>query len=300
MRANGYVTGQALYFLGRLEMEQGNLARAAERLENSLALGREQRNNLLIPYALRYLALLAARQQDLQRAKTLLEEALSLLRAANMSPGIVMMLVELGKLALNQGDYPRARECLTENVQISHAIGSAGNTGECLAAFAALAAARGQYARAARLLAASTTLLEPGRFESTDLERRAQEQWLADIHRELEEGDFARATAEGRAMTLEQAIAYVLETPATSEPLAEPRTTRQAAKEEFGGLTAREREIAARIAQGESNRGIAEELVVSERTVETHVGNIFNKLGFTSRAQIRKWAIEKGLVKRDE
>ena len=40
--------------------------------------------------------------------------------------------------------------------------------------------------------------------------------------------------------------------------------------------------------------------MVSERTVEMHVSNIFNKLGFTSRAQIRKWAVEKGLVKRVE
>lgn len=77
-------------------------------------------------------------------------------------------------------------------------------------------------------------------------------------------------------------------------------TQRLAAKQEFGGLTKLEREVGARIAQGESNREIAERLVVSERTVETHVGNILNKLGFTSRAQIRKWAVEKGLVKRAE
>lgn len=82
--------------------------------------------------------------------------------------------------------------------------------------------------------------------------------------------------------------------------MAEPPTTRQAAKQEFGGLTGREREVAARIAQGESNREIAEGLVVSERTVETHVTNILNKLGFTSRGEIRKWAVEKGLAKRDK
>jgi DNA-binding NarL/FixJ family response regulator len=69
----------------------------------------------------------------------------------------------------------------------------------------------------------------------------------------------------------------------------------RAAKQTFGGLTAREREVAALIAQGKSNREIAEELVVSERTVETHVGNIMFKLDVRSRRQIRAWASEKGL-----
>jgi DNA-binding NarL/FixJ family response regulator len=67
------------------------------------------------------------------------------------------------------------------------------------------------------------------------------------------------------------------------------------AKQAYGGLTAREREVAALIAQGKSNREIAEALVVSDRTVESHVSNIMFKLGLQSRRQIRAWAVEKGL-----
>ena len=74
----------------------------------------------------------------------------------------------------------------------------------------------------------------------------------------------------------------------------------QAGKEDFGGLTQREREVAMHLAQGESNREIAEALVVTERTVESHVTNILNKLGFTRRAQIRKWMLERGPGKRIE
>lgn len=59
-----------------------------------------------------------------------------------------------------------------------------------------------------------------------------------------------------------------------------------------GGLTARERQVAILIAQGKSNRAIAEQLVVSERTVESHVTNMLGKLGFTSRAQIATWTTE--------
>jgi len=78
-------------------------------------------------------------------------------------------------------------------------------------------------------------------------------------------------------------------------PAAPVPTRRQAAKKEFGGLTTREREIAALIAQGKSNREIADELIISEKTAERHVANILLKLGFNSRTQIAVWAVEKGL-----
>jgi DNA-binding CsgD family transcriptional regulator len=72
---------------------------------------------------------------------------------------------------------------------------------------------------------------------------------------------------------------------------------REAARQAFGGLTAREREVAALIAQGKTSREIADLLVVSERTAEVHVSNILGKLGFTSRAQIAAWVVERGLAK---
>jgi DNA-binding CsgD family transcriptional regulator/predicted negative regulator of RcsB-dependent stress response len=75
---------------------------------------------------------------------------------------------------------------------------------------------------------------------------------------------------------------------------------RRAAKQAFGGLTEREREVALLIAKGKSNREIANQLVVSYRTVETHVGTILSKLAFSSRAQIAVWAVESGLVKQSE
>jgi DNA-binding CsgD family transcriptional regulator len=81
-------------------------------------------------------------------------------------------------------------------------------------------------------------------------------------------------------------------------PRAKSVPASRAIKSAFGGLTEREREIVAFIAQGRSNREIAEELIVTKRTVETHINNILYKLDFTSRTQIVVWAIEKGLTKR--
>ncbi|HSD85351.1 MAG TPA: LuxR C-terminal-related transcriptional regulator, partial [Anaerolineae bacterium] len=74
-------------------------------------------------------------------------------------------------------------------------------------------------------------------------------------------------------------------------------SARQEEKRKFGGLTERERQVAAFIAQGKSNREIAEALFVGERTIETHVSNILSKLGFDARTQIAAWAADKGLVK---
>ena len=79
-------------------------------------------------------------------------------------------------------------------------------------------------------------------------------------------------------------------------PLAPDRSAGRA----FGGLTAREREVARLIAQGKSNQAIVDVLIVTKRTVETHIGNIMFKLGCASRTQIAVWAVETGLVSQAE
>jgi DNA-binding NarL/FixJ family response regulator len=60
-------------------------------------------------------------------------------------------------------------------------------------------------------------------------------------------------------------------------------------------LTAREREVAALIARGLTNRQISDQLVITERTVATHIEHILEKLDFASRTQIGVWAAENGL-----
>jgi DNA-binding NarL/FixJ family response regulator len=62
------------------------------------------------------------------------------------------------------------------------------------------------------------------------------------------------------------------------------------------GLTDREREIAVLVARGMANREIAEQLVLSVRTVETHVGRVLTKLGLRTRGQLTAWAHQEGLM----
>ncbi len=110
----------------------------------------------------------------------------------------------------------------------------------------------------------------------------------------------AREEIEALAQTIDEAELRepFFQRALASLPKEKPISARQARAEKFGGLTGREREVAALIARGKSNREIADNLVVSERTVETHVGNILFKLGFASRTQIAAWVVEVGLDKR--
>jgi DNA-binding NarL/FixJ family response regulator len=80
-----------------------------------------------------------------------------------------------------------------------------------------------------------------------------------------------------------------------SLPQELPPTPQRAEAARFGGLTERERAVVVLAAEGRSNQAIAEALVVSKRTVETHIGNILGKLGVSSRAQMIAWAIRQGL-----
>jgi DNA-binding NarL/FixJ family response regulator len=65
-----------------------------------------------------------------------------------------------------------------------------------------------------------------------------------------------------------------------------------------GGLTARELEILTLVATGKTNRAIATDLVISEKTVARHISNIFDKLGVSSRSALTAFAYEHGLAKR--
>jgi NarL family two-component system response regulator LiaR len=65
-------------------------------------------------------------------------------------------------------------------------------------------------------------------------------------------------------------------------------------------LTEREREVVNLVAKGRSNQEIANELVISEKTVKTHVSNILGKLRLEDRTQLAIYAIKKGLVNPDQ
>ena len=110
--------------------------------------------------------------------------------------------------------------------------------------------------------------------------------------------DAARATADDLVASLDEPalVAAFREHVDTVAPPPAARTSRQAAKAAHGGLTRRERDAAALVAHGKSNRAIARALGIGERTVEDYVAGALSKLGFTSRSQLAVWAVAHGLA----
>ena len=157
---------------------------------------------------------------------------------------------------------------------------------------AALARLDGGAERAARLFGATEALRRAiGTVDPVGA--RLQDRDLAAARAELEEERFAALCADGRALSPDRAVAYALD----SDPAGDPRTgepLKPAGDPCPIGLTPREREVAALVARGFSNRQIGEALVITEGTANLHVKHILAKFGFTSRAQIAAWAARQG------
>jgi DNA-binding NarL/FixJ family response regulator len=115
-------------------------------------------------------------------------------------------------------------------------------------------------------------------YQPPPTERALGEPYLDAARSRLSEAEWEVAFAEGRNMGLEEAVEYALSEEETTTPVPErPPANASSA------LTRREKEIAALVARDLTNRQIAKELAVSERTVENHVANILKKLGLHSR-----------------
>ena len=97
---------------------------------------------------------------------------------------------------------------------------------------------------------------------------------------------FEAATRRGAEFGFDGVIALV-----GGKPVAR-QSSKQTEAPARSALTRRQREIAALVVQGLSNREIASALVIAQRTAEGHVEHILAKLGFTSRTQIAAWAAE--------
>jgi DNA-binding NarL/FixJ family response regulator len=131
--------------------------------------------------------------------------------------------------------------------------------------------------------------------------RARQARWLAGAGRRL--GPAARAAAQtaGRATAPPDAVAEALAVargvvPPAPPAAAAPRAAQHARGGLPRGLTARQAEVLRLVAAGQTDRQIAEALVLSEATVGRHLTNVYAKLGVSSRAAATAVALRAGLV----
>ncbi len=269
-------------------MALGKYDEARAMLDEGLPLLREVGNPYRLAMALNFSGDLARCEHKYVEAQAAYEESISLLREIGAVRDLASALHNLGHTCLHLGDVERAHALFSEAMAIQQAQHNTPGVAECLIGFAAMSIVCGLPSAGARLLAAAIAIGGERVATAWAATRMEYEHTLALVRASLTEREFQAEQAAGRALSLEQAMEY-----AQSLPLK----VAQATSKKPNGLTMREREIAVLIAQGKSNGEIAGELVVSKRTVESHIASILSKLGFTNRAQIVRWAIETGLVK---
>ncbi|MBI3241881.1 MAG: tetratricopeptide repeat protein [Chloroflexi bacterium] len=278
------------------------LPAAREHLEQALKFARESSAIHWVRIAAAFLASLHISQNELAKAETILKEA--------FTPDTPMIGIgqrhawaTYAELALAQGradEALRVVEMLIDSatgieVQGEHAIPRFGLArGEALAALG-----RTEEAEIVLQAARETALKHEARPMLWRLHAALSRFYRSQGRGEESEreGEAAKTLIEGLSANLpvEPIRDQFLSRALIMIPSLPTPSPRQLAKKEFGGLTGREREVATLVAQGKSNRAIADELVVSERTVEKHVENALAKLGFASRAQLAAWAVERRL-----
>jgi len=162
---------------------------------------------------------------------------------------------------------------------------------DALEGLAAVAAVDGQPARAARLWGAAAAWREESGLPLPPDRRARQERQIAAARDAAEPATWAAGWEAGGALPPDEAVALGLAPPERPPALHVASGTRGAAPggrrdDQADRLTAREREVAALVARGLTNKQIAAALFIGTRSVDSHVGAILRKLDLATRAQI--------------
>src|SRR6266508_3428727 len=284
--------GDTLKMLGWGAMRTGDYEQAESRLNEGLIACRQSGDLRQISSALSGLGELAVRRGQYERASDLLRESLDISRPLGEMWGIAIALGSLGWIALRQHEFKEMRKLLSESLDVRMETGDRGGMAWCLEKLAEANSLQSRFQQAVIIFGAASALRAAVGAVMDPVDLPDYERMISRLRTALGKEAFAAAWTEGQGMKLEQAIEYAL-----AEP--EPAAIEVSLKEKFGGLTAREREVAVLIAQGKSNREIAKAMTVGAKTVETYVTRILDKLGFDSRVQIATWMVEKGFNEKE-
>ena len=200
-----------------------------------------------------------------------------------------------GLAAFGQGQYiyayGRLRECLETLGQSDDSYHFYYSL--CLYPLGGVIAALELPVRATHIWGAAEAVCSKKGIAIPTVIRRFVEPWQTKARTQLGEQSFQSRLDEGRSWSLEQTIEAVKQVSLSLPPVSpSPAPTPSKASGAPAGLTAREVEVLRLVAQGLTDAQVAEQLVVSPRTVTTHLTSIYNKLGVNSRVAATRFAVE--------
>jgi DNA-binding CsgD family transcriptional regulator len=271
--------------LAHMALDEGDFERALSLWEEALALERKRGSLAGISAKLGNMGYAELVRGDPERATALVDESLALAKEAKDQEMVAVCLMCLGIAATLRGDPERAQAPLRESLAMHLEMGRMIDLAEDLEGLAEAAGALDQHLRAMRLWGAAKALREAMGVPWRPAERRLHEPQLVAARARLDEATRETAFGEGKAMGLEEAVEYALSEEQTTTA-SSPASDRSLVHEQASALTQREQEVAELIARGLTNRRIAEELFLSERTVHRHVSSVLRKLGVASREQV--------------
>jgi len=234
---------------------------------------------------------IALNEGEVDTARQLAEESVRLYKEVGVRWGMVSSLCLLAKVTARRGDRAGARELYKESLALASEVGHKELIASSLEGLASIVAAEGEPAWAAQLWGAAGSLRTAIGVSVAPVELADYEQAVAAAREQLGERIFEAHWVEGREMTPEQAMA-AQGVGAVSSTVAKVTSAPVYA----AGLTAREVEVLRLVVRGMTNVQIAKELVLSEKTVATHMSHIFNKTSSENRAGAVAFAIRHGLA----
>ncbi len=237
---------------------------------------------------------------DDPRADEFSRGALALAEQHGAQSSTAYALWAVGIAQWRAGNFDEATRSLRKSVRLFQPMNDLTGISFGVQALSWCAAFASPDERAARLLGASQAVWRTSgaKVDETTaysvFDRRSEDALRAALgSARFESTRFEEAFAEGASYSFDEAVALALGEDRDAQG-SEAATTpgRRPGHEASGGLTPREREIAGLLGEALTNREIAARLVISQRTVETHVDHILAKLGLTSRAQVASWVAE--------
>ena len=280
----------AMVDLGYVALGQGDFNQASTFAAEAILRARAVGNAGLSGEALGLLGRITRDQGDFDHAEVVLAESLGLFRTAGFQDAVAGVLLAIATCALQRGNHRRAAELIIESLTIANERNSRWSVIYGLEILGSVVATLGRFEQAARLFGTAEGLRERIGLGPYPTETAWKEDALAPARSQLSAAEFAAAWASGRSQSVAEAISAAI---ALAEEIA-ASTPGQTARGH--GLTPRELDVLRLLAEGRTDREIAQALFISPRTVMRHVTSILDKLGVENRTAATRYAVDHGLI----